>query len=56
MIQNGLKLMFLYMKKNQYFMKISKIFKFLTENLAKMSQNIFAYFSVSEYSAPVYLF
>ena len=40
-------------EKFQYFKKISlKISKVLTESPAKISQNIFAYFSVSEHSAP----
>ena len=39
------------------FMKISgKMYKFLTDTLANMSQNIFAYFSISEHSASFYLF
>ena len=38
-------------------MKISgEIFKFITDTLAKMSQNIFAYFSISEHSAYFSLF
>ena len=36
----------------QYFME----YKFLSDTLPKMSQNIFAYFSVSEYSASFSLF
>ena len=57
-MQNGLKRMF-FMKENfgskkilQYFMKTSgKMSKFLTDTLAKISQNMSAYFSVSEHSA-----
>ena len=41
----------------QYFMKIlGKFQKFLTNTLAKMPQNIFAYFSASEYSESFSLF
>ena len=65
-MQNGLKRMFsmkekktLVLKENyfetfQYFMKISG--KFITDTLAKISQNIFAYFSISEHSASSSLF
>ena len=38
----------------QYFMKSGKIF--LKDTLAKMSQNIFAYFSISDHSASFSLF
>ena len=37
-----------FQKTYQYFKKMSKV---LTDTLAKLSQNIFAYFSVSEHSA-----
>ena len=52
-MQNGLKRMFF--MKEKTFKKISIFYeilrKFLTDTLAKMSQNIFVYFSVSEHSA-----
>ena len=44
-----------YFEKFQYFMKISGK-KFLTDTLAKMSQNISAYFSISEHFASLSLF
>ena len=58
MFLNSLKRLFFIKRKNnlflkekfQYFMKISGKM-FLTDTRAKMSQNIFAYFSISEHSA-----
>ena len=44
-----------YLEKFQYFKKISgKLSKVLTDTLAKFSQNIFAYFSVSSFSLEIF--
>ena len=51
-MENGLKRMFL-MKKN--FGSKGKI-RFLADTLAKISQNVFAYFSISAHSASFSLF
>ena len=59
-MQNGLKTYVFNERKKNFGSKgkILSIFyeKFLTDTFAKMLQNIFAYFSVSEHSAPFLFF